>query len=406
MQAEGVDRVSRADLRAGVRTAAAAHSQFTRLLHPCSGGGSVRVWPAIAAELAQPGSDEVFTGSLRALVPLGVTRGQLIVDGRVVRTLPLRTRSVWINVPAVPGRHTIALRLYAGTKLAERLESRDVWLLPASARRLNAAQHRSGELDAKLAVPGNSFRGNAAIWVENLASGSYGAWNEDARFPAASTVKLAVLIAALARFGPRPERSIVAYDLEQLTGWSSNLAANRLLRKLGGSESAGSRIAQQTLDRLGAVSSTYTGDYRVGTVTGGQRAAAGAPDPPPLVSSRVTTARDLATILRSLTRAGFGSGHALRATGLSIHEARVGLGWLLSSQPRADNIGLFRPWIGTTPMAQKNGWLHEARHTAAVIFTSTGPRLVVLLTYRSGSLTRPEAAILGKKVLEAAGVVR
>ena len=45
------------------------------------------------------------------------------------------------------------------------------------------------DLDAKLAVLGNTFAGNAAIWVENLTDGSYGAWNEDARFPAASTVR-------------------------------------------------------------------------------------------------------------------------------------------------------------------------------------------------------------------------
>jgi Beta-lactamase enzyme family len=213
------------------------------------------------------------------------------------------------------------------------------------------------------------------------------------------------LIAALSKFGPRPERTIVGYDLEQLTGWSSNLAANRLLVKLGGSEWGGSRIAQQMLNRLGAASSTYTGDYRVGTVSRKPISTPGAPDPPPFLSSRVTTARDLATILRALTRAAFSAPDALHLTGLTVHEARVGLNWLLSSQPRGDNLGLFRPWIGSTPMAQKNGWLNEARHTAAVIFTPAGPKLVVLLTYRGSTLTRPNAAALGKRVLETASVI-
>jgi len=84
--------------------------------------------------------------------------------------------------------------------------------------------------------------------------------------------------------------------------------------KLGGSESGGTAVAQQTLGRLGASSSTYTGDYRVGTVIHIHQATCGAPDPPPVVSSRVTTARDLATILRTLTRAAFGATDALRAT--------------------------------------------------------------------------------------------
>src|SRR5581483_5685541 len=87
----------------------------------------------------------------------------------------------------------------------------------------------------------------------------------DARFPAASLVKLALLVAGLGRLGPHPEQASGFYDLQQLTGWSSNLAANRLLRTLAGSEQAGTQLAQNTLDRLGASSSTYTGDYRVGT---------------------------------------------------------------------------------------------------------------------------------------------
>jgi Beta-lactamase enzyme family len=246
--------------------------------------------------------------------------------------------------------------------------------------------------------------GQSAIWVENLATGTYSTWNEDARFPAASTVKLAVLIAALRKWGPEPERTTVAYDLKQLTGWSSNLAANRLLIRLAGSEAAGSALAQHVLVQLGATASTYTGDYRIGTVSRSKTAQVGAPDPPPLVSSRVTTARDLATILRALARSAFDARDALHQTGLSRHEARVGLAWLLASQPTGDNLGLFRPWLTHTPMAQKNGWLNAAHHTAAIIYAPTGPKLVVLLTYRSGKLTRPQAAALGRRVLEAAGL--
>jgi len=406
MQAEGFDRPSQSDLLEGVRLGAQARSQLAKQDRPCSRGRPARVTPIAPAELAQPASDEAFTGALQVPVPRGVTRGVLVVDGHAVTTVPLRAPAASIAGHVPVGRHDIEVRLYAGTRFVKHLASHDVWLLPASARRLTSPRARSRGLDANLAVLGNTFDGNAAIWVENLADGSYGAWNEDAKFPAASTVKLGVLIAALARFGPRPERSIVAYDLEQLTGWSSNLAANRMLVKLGGSEAGGAAVAQRTLAQLGATSSTYPGDYRVGTVAGARRATRGAPDPPPFVSSRVTTARDLATILRALTRAAFGAPDALRTTGLTVHEARIGLGWLLSSQPRADNLGLFRPWIGTTPMAQKNGWLNEARHTAAVVFAPSGPRLVVLLTYRSGGLTRPEAAALGRKILKVAGVVR
>ena len=36
------------------------------------------------------------------------------------------------------------------------------------------------------------------------------------------------LAAAARRFGPNPEDSPAGYDLQQLAGWSSNLATNRL----------------------------------------------------------------------------------------------------------------------------------------------------------------------------------
>ena len=51
------------------------------------------------------------------------------------------------------------------------------------------------------------------------------------------------------------------------------------------------------------------------------------------------------------------------------------------------------------PIAQKNGWLSDARHTAAVIYPEAGPKIVVLLTYQPG-ITRPEAARVGAKLLK------
>jgi beta-lactamase class A len=233
------------------------------------------------------------------------------------------------------------------------------------------------------------------MWVQNLRTGLTATWNADARFPAASTVKIAVLVAALRRFGPRPELSRAAHELESLGAWSSNLAANRLLADLGGS-SRGSSIAEEVLHRLGATSSTYPGTYRVGTSA---TAPPVAPNQPPLVSRRVTTAHDLAALLSELHAAASGDAEARRRTRLTQHEAQVGMNLLLSSQPTGDNVGLFRPWLGRGyPMAQKNGWLSSARHTAAVLFGSDGPRIVVLLTYRPG-LQRADAATLGRQLV-------
>jgi Beta-lactamase enzyme family len=99
----------------------------------------------------------------------------------------------------------------------------------------------------------------------------------------------------------------------------------------------------------------------------------------------VTTARDLAHILY-LIHAGAvgGSRDALSRLGLTRHQAAVALNLLLSSDlTLRDNVGLFRPWLDQyLPLAQKNGWLSDARHTAAILYTRTGPKILVLLTYR------------------------
>ena len=245
----------------------------------------------------------------------------------------------------------------------------------------------------ELAAVARSFDGYSAVWFQDVATGRTAAWNAETPFPAASTVKLGLLVAALARFGPR---SPLAYDLTAMATWSSNLATNRLLVALGGSEERGARIVQDTLRRLGAAGSTFTGGYRVATAAGGSSGAG-----PPLVSSRVTTARDLGRILALLLGGALGQRDALRLLRLDRDEARLALGLLLDSEPVGDNVGLLRDALPPgLPIAEKQGWLSVARHTAAIVFEPSGPRIVVLLTYRDG-LTLEAAQRYARDVLAA-----
>lgn len=245
---------------------------------------------------------------------------------------------------------------------------------------------RDRRLSARLAVVGNRFHGWAAFWVHDLRTGRTASWNSDARFPAASTVKLGVLAAALRAYRPRPGRSHVAYDLRQLTAWSSNLAANRLSGLLGPGR------VQTGLRALGMSSSTYTGPYRIGTAR-----ALDAPKPPPQVSSRVTTAHDLGRALYSF------HAFARRPGFLTRHEARYGLRLLRGSLPAANNEGLLRPWLRRTAVAEKNGWTPDARLTAAVVYRARGPLIVVVAAYRP-NLPFTEARVLGRDVLRVLGL--
>lgn len=232
---------------------------------------------------------------------------------------------------------------------------------------------------------GRSYRGWAGFWYHDLQTGAWAGWNADAKFPAASTVKLGVIAAALRRW-PQPERSPVWYDLRQLAGWSSNLAANRIVRKLGGE-----RVVQDALRRLGAHASTYPGPYRAGTA-----AVADAPKPPRHGHWRVTTAHDLGRILYALQAAAAGNRYEQRRTGLTRRAAELALGLLVAAHPGGGHAGLIRPYV-RGPVARKEGWLSDMRGTAALIYGST-PRIVVVLTYRPG-VTLSESRALARRAL-------
>jgi beta-lactamase class A len=261
--------------------------------------------------------------------------------------------------------------------------------LPALPPLLRAAPARTtdSKLDARLDALGRAFSGYAAVWVHDLVRGTSAGWNADARFPAASTVKLGVLLAALQRLR-FPERSAFDYELRAMIGWSSNLATNLLVERFGAS------AAQVALRRAGAHRSTFPQGYRVGT------ARADVQDQPPLVSGRVTTARDLGRILYVLHGCSLGNVPALRATGLDPGRCGYGLRLLLASELRGNNIGLVRPFVSPRiPIAQKNGWLHDARHTAAIVYAPAGPKIVVVLTYASG-LRLATAKDLARRVIK------
>lgn len=248
--------------------------------------------------------------------------------------------------------------------------------VPPGAR---AERAKDARLSAQLAELGMSYRGWAAFWVHDLSTGVWAGWNSDARFPAASTVKLGVLAEALRRgHGPA---SPLWYDLRQIAGWSSNLAANRVTRRIGGE-----RAVEAELRRLGARASTYPGPYRAGTSV-----AADAPKPPPQTHVRVTTAHDLGRILYAFDAAARGNRYVQRTTGLTRTQAARALGLLVHSTPG----GLVQPYAGA-PVAHKEGWISDFRGSAAIVYGRT-PKVVVVLAYRPG-VTPAEAQALGRRV--------
>ena len=259
-------------------------------------------------------------------------------------------------------------------------------LVPASAR--TGARVPDATLDRKLAALASRFDGWAGIWVHDLSTGRYAGVNEQLRFPAASTVKLGALAAAL-RTAAVPQRSRFWYDARQIGAWSSNLAANRILTRLG------SAAVEDGLRRLGMTSSTYPGPYRATTAIGA---------PPPGYYTRVTTGRDLGQALYRLHAGAHGDRRVLRLLGLSREQAQAGIRILLSAQSVSENRGLLRPWLGTAPVAEKNGWVSDALLTAAIVYGSRGPVIVVVEAYRAAGVQEAQARRLGRDVLDLLGL--
>jgi Beta-lactamase enzyme family len=350
-----------------------------------------------AAELESPSAAEASFGVVRAAAPRGATSAALYLGDQRVAAKSVSGAGVAFRLVARPGLYDLRVRFERDGRLMRRDESRDVWLLRRSAEVARRERARDPGLAAAFAALGSRYPGYAAFWAHDLTTGRTAGWNSDAPFPAASTVKLGVLVAALRRYGPRPERSGAWPLIRDLALWSSNDASNKLLVLLGGSEAAGSRIAESTMHRMGATSSTFTGNYRLGT-SRGTRPLGDAPRPP-ILTFRRTTAHDLGRMLYELHAAAAGNGLALRRTGLSRHEARVGLGLLLSSTSGGQNLGLFRPSVGPDfPLAQKQGWTTKLRHTAAIAYGPAGPRIVVVLTY-APHLDPGASAFLGRRVV-------
>jgi hypothetical protein len=392
IQAEGVDRQRPAQASRAGGAAADALEGYGSARSACLARPGRGTPAAVAPRIEDPGSFEAFFGAVRARAPSTAAAATVTLDGKTVARGGVHAGWLRLRISGAPAHGRLVVTfLSAGGVSVGRAISREVWLLPRSASVSTSRFTDDPHVDAALSQAAAGFSGISAVYTADLRTGAEASWNAEASFPAASTVKLGVLAAALIRLGPRPEETSAFYDLQALAAWSSNLAANRLLTKISGSPKLGAAAAQAELRRLGAKSSTYPGNYIVGTAFVARE--------PPHLSSRVTTARDLGTALLTLQLAAVGQSRARRISGLSVHEARVALGLLLRSQPAGDNLGLIRGTLGPTlPIVQKQGWLDDVRITAAIVYTTSGPRLVAICAYQS-NLALSTAMNLGQRVL-------
>ena len=239
--------------------------------------------------------------------------------------------------------------------------------------------------------------GSSAAWTINLATGRGASWNAGAKFTAASTAKLPILITYLIALKRDPVGAPQWGALQAMIRASSNDAANTMLQAVGGGsvDTGGARV-NAVMRKLGAMRSDEAGGYLPNQDRKGLNPPVKVNDQPQLKCCKVVTAHDLGVLMQSIVQAANGTGRA-HALGMSGRDARVAL-WLLA---HTDYPGLFEPWTHWV-VAHKIGYIDVVWHDVAAVFEPSGTLITVALTENRGGASEGAASRYARGVLDIA----
>jgi hypothetical protein len=324
------------------------------------------------------------------------------VDGRLVADRPLRGRrfSLRVDLPA----RDVTVRVSAVDARGGRRagEVGPVFGLPAGAEPRPASSREDPALARTVRSLARSFGGTCGVYVQSLDSGAGAAWNAKARFPAGSTLKLAIAVAVLrAHQGVPAAGSRVDGLLRSMLLRSDNEAANALEVWLAGSTSAGSHVIDALLRSIGLYDTLMYGGYE----TENSRTPQG-PIPiwlesqPGFGGGKYTTAFDLARLWRGVWLAAAGAGPLARtfAGAFTSADAR----YLLRLLALVRDPGKLDRFLASGDvLLHKAGWLSTGRHDAGLVLWRGGAVLATVLTWsRSGVGTSGD--VLAGRVARAA----
>lgn len=339
---------------------------------------------ADAPRLIAPAAYQASFGEIVAEVPRGIARLVVLVDGEPVGQIAIgRPGRVGLAVRLPTGDGTITL---AGVRRdGSRVRSGPVgpvFGLPAAARPRAPLARLDPALQRRVSALVRAFPGIAAAYVQDLSTGAGAAWNARARFPAASTLKLAIAVEVLrSTTGPPGPGSALDGLLRRMIVDSDNKAANALEVLVGGSTSGGSARVDALMRELGLLDSEMFGGYLL--EEDDQLALTPIPlrveASPSFGRGKYTSAYDLARLISLVHQAADGRGQiATRLAGaVSEAEARYLL-WLLLHTSDHGKLDL---GTGSLPVAHKAGWIDTARHDNGVVYWDGGAVAIAVLTF-------------------------
>jgi beta-lactamase class A len=366
---------------------------------------TVELPPAVAARAAlrppaivSPAPREASFGQVSGRVFAGTTRVRVLLDGVVVRSRAVSGATAFsfsLNLPARDVRIRVVAQDASGARAWRTVGP--VYGLPVASRPFPTPRSAADTvLGRRLRALARAFPGTAAVYAQDLRSGRGAAWNARARFPAASTLKLAIAMETLRTLGSRPAAgSSVDRLLWSMLVHSDNEAANALLVRLGGSTSGGAYRVNALMRSLGVRDSLMYGGYATTTLVQTRRPIPLQVNEQPAIGiGKYTTAWDLVRLHRAVHQAARGLGPLAHVQGsFGRRDARYLL-WVLAHV--ADHGKLDRNLPGGVSTLHKAGWIRQARHDAGIVFWRGGAYVVAVMTWNSGGVGSASDVLAGR----------
>jgi beta-lactamase class A len=366
-------------------------------------GSGVIASTAQPPALVSPVAHQVSYGLIRGVAAPGSKRVVVRVDGHVRGREKLVRRAFVVDLDLPLGVHTIRVETFDRRGRAGVTTVSDVYGLPRVAR----PRLRGPRLDSALEVTvrrlARGYGSSSGIYVQSLTTGHGAAWNAQAQFPAASSLKLAIAVTALAELDGTPKRGSTADGLlRTMLVYSDNGSANRLETLFGGSTSGGSALVNAMMRSLGLEHTEMYGGYTLDSSTSRFRELASGGIPLTVVDQswwgrgKRTTAYDLAQLTRSVWLASGGLGPLRKARpGFSPADARYLLRVLADVRDTGKLDRLFGPHSGVK-VFHKAGWISSARHDNGLIVWRGGVFVAAVMTYRSGGVGTSSDVLAGR----------
>ena len=345
--------------------------------------------------IEQPAAHQVSYGLVTGRAARGTVRVVVHANGKRLAARRLDGRRFTLRLTLPRGDTSVRVTTIDRDGRRSFAQVRDVFALPPGSRPRVVAPRLDTTLATTLTRTVRGYEGTAGYYVQSLTGGWGCAWNARARFPAASTVKLAIAATVLARHpGVPAPRSRVDGLLREMIVPSDDEAANSLLTWLGGSTSAGAYRVNDLMESIGLTDTLMYGGYEVRTLSG--------PIPrrvderPSFGVGKYTTAWDMTSLWRALWLATGGIGPLHRSQpGLTPADARYLL-WLAAhvrDEPKLDTA-LRRD--REVDVLHKAGWISTARHDTGLVFWEGGAFVAGVMTYRSYGVARSSDRLAGR----------